>query len=258
MYTAIKRLKTYCIFLGFLFTSTLCYAENIVIGVPDAGYPPFIIIKDKHVSGILIEPLELAAKNIGVTISYTFLPENRSKVMLDHHSIDARMESVEWVSNPEDYLWSEPITQLDDILVYHKSAQTDYETEQALYGSELIAHLGYTYPTLEPLIKDKRLKRLDFTSERKMLQGLYLTKAGSKRVAIMNKYVAQWLIKETPQFHNTFKFSERVIATAPLQFQFDKRDELAPIVAKLNHELRKIKKNKVVEQIAQNILASAQ
>lgn len=137
----------------FLLFSVSSYSDNktLSIAIPMEGYAPFIIIDNGKVFGILIEPLQLAAENIGVKIIYKFLPEKRSLEMLELNLIDARMESSLWVKNPEDYLWTEPVTLLEDVFVFHKESNSDFETDEALIGGEIVTHLGYTYPSLQSL-----------------------------------------------------------------------------------------------------------
>ncbi len=230
--------------------------QQLNVAIPEHGYAPFIIIDKNEFTGILLKPLQLAAHNIGIELTYRYAPEKRSQLMLDAHDVDTRMESTAWVETPEDYWWSEPITMLDDVLIYHKSSTTDFETDQALTGAELITHLGYFYPTLQPLIEANIIQRSDFSSEFAMLQSLARPTPGVKRVAVMNKDVALWIIKAHAKFQDTFLFSERVIDTAPLQFQFAKRPELRTVIDQLNAELTKFKHKHIVEKISERILSN--
>ncbi|GLX79218.1 hypothetical protein tinsulaeT_25580 [Thalassotalea insulae] len=250
------NVKYWLCFLLMLLTFP-CYSEpkQLKIAVPEDGYAPFIIINNEQITGILIEPLQLAAANIGIELTYVYAPEKRSQLMLDIHDVDARMESKVWVSEPENYWWSEPITVLDDIFVYHKQSKTDFETEQALAGAELVVHLGYVYPTLQPLIDANVIHRADFSSEFAMLQSLSRATPDIKRVAVMNKDVALWLINSTPKFQNTFLFSKYVVASAPLQFQFAKRPELKNLIDNLNKELVQLKQTGTIEKISAKTLS---
>jgi len=71
------------------------YSDNktLSVAIPNDGYAPYIIIENNRIFGILVEPLQLAAENIGVKLTYKFLPEKRSFEMLNRNLVNARMES---------------------------------------------------------------------------------------------------------------------------------------------------------------------
>jgi len=226
----------------------------LTIGLPQEGYAPFIIVGDNKPRGILIEPLQLAAEKVGINLKYVYMPEKRSVTMLEKHQLDARMESKLWVNNPGDYLWSEAITQLEDVLVYHKDAFPAFDPDKQLAGAHIITHLGYSYPDLQPLFDQGILYRQDFSTEYEMLSTLVRLVEGVNRTAVMNKQVAMWLIKSTPKLQNRFVFSLRIVGSAPLQFQFAKTERLAPIVKDINTELRKLKASGSIQAIADKVL----
>lgn len=234
--------------------TSLASQQVLTLGLPSEGYAPYIIINNQQVSGILIEPLQLAASQLDLTLVYQFYPEKRSSLMLEHNLIDARMESEQWVSNPQDYLWSEAITELEDVLIFNKNAGEVFDSEGDLADTTLIGHLGYSYPTLQPLIERGWLKRIDLSSEFDMLNYLYRPLAGIKSVTVMNKFVAISIVNNTHKFHGHFAISTQPIAKAPLQFQFFNNPRLAAIVSQLNPELQKLKRNGTVEQIITKIL----
>ena len=236
---------------------TLAHSESLTVALPNEGYAPYIIIEQEQVSGILVEPLQLAASNIGLDLHYVYYPEQRSKLMLENKQIDARMESEQWVDNPEDYLWSEAITVLEDVLVFNTHSELRFERKTDLIGGSIIAHLGYSYPTLQPLIEQNLLQRVDFASSYEMLSHLYRPLAGVNRAAVMNRYVAMWLIHSTPKFEGQFALSKQPIASAPLQFQFANNPRLAAIVSKLNQQLRQLKSANRIQQLTDTILKTA-
>ena len=233
------------------------YGETLTVALPNEGYAPYIIIDQEQVSGILVEPLQLAASNIGLDLHYVYYPEQRSKLMLDNKQIDARMESEQWVDNPQDYLWSEAITLLEDVLVFNQDSAVRFESETDLIGGTIITHLGYSYPTLQPLIEQNLVQRVDFLSSYEMLSHLYRPIAGVNRAAVMNRYVALWLIRSTPKFEGQFVLSKRPIASAPLQFQFVNNPRLVPVVTKLNQQLRQLKGANRIQQLTDSILKTA-
>lgn len=238
-----------CLLLSwFLLFSAASYSDNkiLTIGIPIDGYAPYVIIVNGKVFGILIEPLQLAAENIGVKLVYKFLPEKRSLEMLKQNLIDGRMESSLWVENPEDYLWTEPVTLLEDVFVFHKASNSLFETDESIIGGEIVTHLGYSYPSLQPLFTKGVIYRNDFSSELEMLNSIIKPIDGVNRAAVMNKEVALWLINRNPKLQNRFLFSKRLVDAAPLQFQFNKNTTLEQTINQLNTELKKLKDDRMI------------
>jgi len=239
-----------------ILVSTLTYAnkQSLSVAIPIEGYAPFIIIGKNQVHGILIEPLQLAADKLGIELTYVYYPEKRSQAMLEKNLVDARMESELWVDNPQDYLWSEPISPLEDVFVFHKDSKSKFETNADLADSQIITHLGYSYPTLQPLFEQGIIHRMDLSSEFDMLNHLFRPHPGVNSAAVINKYVALWIIQSTPKLQNRFLLSKRRVGIAPLQFQFAKNKRLEKIVKQINAELRKLQNDKTVEKITARIL----
>lgn len=251
----LNRGLRYIICLLFLLPFfSISESDVLTVAVPGEGYAPFIIIEGDDISGILIEPFVMAAQGLDIKIKFVLLPEKRSQRMLDNQEIQARMESANWVDNPQDYLWSEPITPLNDVFVFHKDSETDFESNQSLEGAEIITHLGYGYPTLQTQFDQNFITRKDYPTEHDMLKALSRHIPGLKRAAVMNQQVALWIIGSDKRFRDKFKFTNRLIGTADLQFQFPKTEALEDIVARLNLQLRKLKADGIVSKIADRIL----
>jgi len=242
--------------LWLMFASSLCAAQNaaITMALPEEGYAPYIIVKQDDVSGILIDVLRLAAKQVSVEILFDYMPEKRSKVMLNEGRIDARIESPRWIRDPEDYFWSEPIVNINDLFVYRNVDSNTFESDGDMQGAVLITHLGYGYPTLQPLFDMALVTRHDAATEVAMLNQLQRKSRVTKKAAVMDRHVALWLIKHHQAFKGRFKFSKRVIDSTPLHVQFTPSTKMAKWLPRLNAQIRKLKRSGVVEQIIENTL----
>jgi len=242
--------------LWFLFVASLCGAQNATIkmALPEEGYAPYIIIKKDDVSGILIEVLKLAAQQISLQIIFEYMPEKRSIVMLNEGRIDARMESPRWIRDPEDYFWSEPIVNINDLFVYRNLDSNAFENDGDMQGAVLVTHLGYGYPTLQPLFDMAMVTRHDAATEVAMLNQLQRKTGAAKKAVVMDRHVALWLIKHHQAFKGRFKFSKRVIDSTPLHVQFTPSTKMEKWLPRLNAQIRKLKRSGVVEQIIENTL----
>jgi len=224
------------------------------MALPEEGYAPYIIIKQDDVSGILIDVLTLAAQQISVSIVFEYMPEKRSIVMLNEGHIDARIESPKWIRDPEDYFWSEPIVSINDLFVYRKSDDNAFENDEDMQGAMLITHLGYGYPTLQPLFDRALVTRSDAATEVAMLNLLQRKTRSPKKAAVMDRHVALWLIKHRQGFKGRFKFSKRVIDSTPLHVQFTPSNKMEKWLPRLNAQIRKLKRSGVVTKIIADTL----
>ncbi len=185
--------------------SSVSASEVLRLGIAKEGYPPYILIEDDHIHGIMIEVLERAVAFSGYELSYHFLPEVRSKNMLDRHEIDLRMESPSFVDDPDKYLWTEPITSIKDMFIYHRLSENVFEDDETMNGAVIHTHLGYSYPTLQPMFDKGEMIRKDFNSEKSMLVNLTRDNIHSKRAAVMDKNVAKYLMEKDSELKSNLK-----------------------------------------------------
>lgn len=244
--------------------------DALIIALPPEGYPPYVITVDtpgagplpEGPSGIIIDVLRQAADGAGIAVSFTKLPELRSLQMLDTGAIDGRMESSSWVAHPEDYLWSEPITAINDVFVFSRFIVNSFETGETMKGAEIVTHLGYVYPTLEPLFASGDIIRFDRQTEEAMLMAVYQGDATRsiprKRAAVMDELVARWFIQRESRYQGHFHFSRRRVDSASLQFQVARKPGHDVLVERLNRQIVLLKANGTVDQlVSRTVSASA-
>ncbi|WP_409524418.1 substrate-binding periplasmic protein [Nitrincola sp. MINF-07-Sa-05] len=214
--------------------------ETLRFHIPAADYPPYVIIEGDNISGLMVEPLQQAAERLGIELVLIPLPTMRAEVMLQQHEIDVRFKSPDWVADPENYLWSDTILIAEDILIFPRNAGLRLEKVEDLIGMEVLVGLGYHYPTLQGLFEQEQITRVDFAFTRDILPALLKEDAEVQRVAVLNADVARWLINEDPRLADTFEFSDWVVESSPLKYQFVRTDRMAELVPKLNVELKKV------------------
>ena len=207
------------------------------IAVPDDGYPPYVVRQDDQLHGILIDPMHKAAQRAGIELEFVYMPELRSLHMLESGQIDGRMESPYWTEQPENYLWTDLVVWLEDVLVYRNDQPFDLEQEDGLLGGEIITHLGYAYPALQPAFANGSLIRLDKPTEQDMLNTLMISQAETARALIIGRDVAQWYVAKQPQLQALpLTFSKRVYGCAPMGFQFARNERVKALLQRLNKE----------------------
>ena len=266
----VKRLNLVCcvtLILSNLLPVTFSRAESgsINVAVPPEGYPPYILTSQTpatehsdNVSGIMVEVLREAASRLDIRVNFQLIPEIRSQMMLNAGTIDARPESPKWVDNPKDYLWSEPITTINDVYVYCSKMPNYFESDSDMAGAEIVTHLGYIYPTLEGLFESGQLHRDDRQSEEFMLNAIIQQKQAPRpgliKATVMDILVARWLINSIPRYQNQFSFSHRIVDSASYHFQF-KGENMKAIVEQLNTEIRAMRDSGEIDRITERIMA---
>ncbi|MFY0642728.1 MAG: transporter substrate-binding domain-containing protein [Bermanella sp.] len=242
-------------FLLWIFCFQLSFASDVKVAVPPAGYPPYIIINGSHLHGILIETLKKAAKASSLELEFVFLPEQLAKAKLDTKEIDMRMESPGWVENPSRYIWSEPITSIKDFFVFHRKTPNVFENDESLIGAVINTHTAYSYPTLNTLFKNGKLIRNDFSTEAAMLLDLFNNQGDVMKAAVMDQYVAKYLISSNLSLKENIVFSRRHIDYNYLHFQVLKSPKMQNILTRLNFEIKKMKKVGVIDKIIKSNLS---
>ncbi len=232
-------------------------ATRLDIALPEEGYPPYVVVEKNKVSGILVDPLLVALHRAGIDYAFTFLPEKRSFKLLNDGKVDARMESSKWVDKPARYLWTHPFLQLEDVLVFNRHSEFPFTGDKDLEGAHLVTHIGYGYPTLEALFISGQARREDRSTEREMLASLQRATPKAKWAAVMNKYVARWLIAGEAKYQGLFTMSERVVDSAPLQFQLRDTPLNRQRLEMINRELVKLEQQGEIGRLIEGMLSEA-
>ncbi len=226
--------------------AALAEPEQLRLAVPDTAYPPYVVSDEAGVHGTLIAPLRAAATAAGIELVFTLAPELRSQKMLQRGVIDGRMESPDWIDNPDDFLWTALMLPMRDVLVYHQRHRPAQESDVALKNYEIIAHLGYAYPQLQAWFDSGHAVRLDKTSELKMLLALTNPDATrSGRAAVVEQGVAQWLLKQAPELRQQpLVVGDRTFGCALMGFQLRKTERIAELLQRLNKHSHKSANNR--------------
>ncbi|ASP37569.1 hypothetical protein CHH28_02265 [Bacterioplanes sanyensis] len=214
-------------------------ADTLVLSVPDTQYPPYVVEADGRMQGILLDPLIDAAERAGIRLEFQLLPELRSQRMLERGLIDGRMESPSWIAQPELYLWTTFMLPMRDVLVYHQQHKPESETDDALANYEIVTHLGYAYPELQPWFDQGQAARIDKISERNMLLALLdpnISRFG--RAAVMEQGVAGWYLDNTAELQKQpLVFGERLFGCAMMGFQLSNTPEIKALLERLNQHM---------------------
>lgn len=234
---------------NLLFLTGPATAEDKVlrVGAPDEGWPPFIMpVKEVGYRGIMGDVLTTIAEKVGYTVEFHTLPEKRLQLYLTDGTIDAYPKALEWVEDPSLYRWTEPVLNVEDMVIIRKLSPKA-SVPATLLGLNLGVIHGYSYPKLNELFADGSIRRHDA----KTLDNLLcMLDHGHVDAIIANPIVTNWTIKNNdPLKGASFLCSTKPLDSAPYRFAFTKAWDSSRLVEFINDELATMKKDGRLEAI---------
>ena len=213
--------------------------KEIIVGFNDIAWAPYLIKETNgKIHGIMIDVMKAIASKHGFTVKITPLPEKRAIRAMAQGDLDAYSKAKEWVADPKAYLWTDPVVNSMDVLIFPKDRPVSFETPDDLKGKRIGAILGYRYPLMEPYFADGRIERDDVKKDSLMLGKLL---RGRDDAAIINKLVAFWVIRQNPEFKGKFAFSDKPVGEAGCRFMFTPKRNWGPFIEIFNEELASMK-----------------
>lgn len=226
---------------ALLMPASIVQAEVLRMAVPDDAYPPYVVHDEQGeaIHGLLIDPLRQALGALKMNLELLELPILRSTYMLDAGQLEARMDSPDWLPDAADFLWVEPGVWLEDVLIYRADLPYMPHTMDDIEGSEVITHLGYIYPALDPLFESRDLIRLDKHTEQDMIDALLNAPPESPRLMVMERRVWEWHQARTniPP-HIRLQVSPLKVGCASLQLQLAATPRMRELQPRLQHVLQ--------------------
>ena len=221
--------------------------ETIIMNGTESGYPPYIIKNENAAeTGIMIDVLRHIANKHDYKIVIKSIPKKRISQHIKLGTIDANATAKKWVADPHNYIFTDVIIDMRDVLFSLKESSSDFQVAKDLIGKRISTHLGYRYPLLNEQIKSQHIVRVDEYSELLMLKSVI-----SKRTdaAIANEVVGNWIINKHPKLQNKFEVSAKSFGSVGYRIMFQKK--WLGFVNEFNKELAVMKKNGELESIVQ-------
>lgn len=216
--------------------SSIRPTEPIILGLPARGWPPYYLpYGESEKLGILADIFLEAALKTGATVELHWLPEKRVMQNLAKGRVEVYTKAKGWVPEPLAYLWSAPIIESEDVLLFRRGEEIDYRSPADLADRAVGTVLGYRYPCLEGLFEGGRCTRMDANNAQTQMKMLQSRRTD---VAVINRHVAQWLIRETGGFSpDQFSISERSMATADIRYVFNMGRAWGSFIRDLDREI---------------------
>ena len=221
--------------------------SSITLNISEGGYSPYMIkSKTENTSGIIVDVLEVIANKFDHVINYAEIPKNRVESRILAGTLDATPNAKEWVSNQDDFIFSDVIVVVKDVLFSPRQTPIKYTEPIDLKGKMIGINLGYYYPRLQPFIDDGKIQTTEAISEVLMLKK---TLKHRSHGAIVNELVGKWIIKNDPSLQGKFYISKKAINSYEYRIMFNKKWQ--SFVSIFNKELAIMKENGDLSKIIQ-------
>jgi len=211
------------------------------------GYPPYMIVDQEAPTGIMWDVVSLISARIGVRIVPQQIPRKRVDQMLLDGYIDGTSRAREWVQEPDKFLFTNPVVDIQEVFFTPKHAGKTYHSPEDLFSKTLVTHLGYMYPELQPYFESGDIKRFDVSRDRDMFN--FVLHGDRFDAAVVDLLVGRWILKNEG-LQDLFTVSSNNISSYGFRVMF--RKENRSFVDKFNAELERIRKNGELEAILAN------
>lgn len=122
--------------------------KAIIIGSPSEGWPPFVIVEkepNQH-RGIMIDVFRAIAEPMGYDVTFSFFPDKRGIMMLQEGEVQAYPKAKEWVEDPSQFLWSNPVVSSTDTLVSLRAHSIEFDSIHSLTRRSVGTVHGFKVP----------------------------------------------------------------------------------------------------------------
>lgn len=231
--------------IALSFSASLQGAPLITFNTVAKGFPPFLMrTVDGDDTGIVWDVFEHILTKLDYQIKTVSLPKKRVVLEMDAGGLDATGGAREWVASPKKYIFSDTLLTVNDVLVLMRDRPLVYRGVDDLFNKSLAVHHGYRYPLLDQYIASGKIQSIVENSEFLMLKSVLYNNADA---AVINDWVAKWIIKNNQSMKQHFVFSDKALGSFDYRIMFTKRWQ--GVLESFNSELAKMKSNGDLQKI---------
>lgn len=224
--------------------------RTITVGTLEGGWPPFLVVADGNIDqahGIMLDVMREVCRTNNYTLKMVASPDKRNRGMLIEGAIDAYAKAKEWVKHPERLLWTGPVVESTDVLIFRRGQAVQFTRLGELKGLSLAVIHGFSYPSLEPYFRSGDIQHFTPTTT---LGCLRMVLAGHVDAAVVNRQVAEWVFRNSSVIkREDFEFSQNAIDSAYYRFAVADKPGLDVFREDFNRELIKMKEDGRFEAI---------
>lgn len=221
-------------------------SENRIFryNVSPAGYPPYLINEKGRTTGIMWEVVAKISERLGYQLEAVKVPRKRVDQLLRKEMIDGTSRAKEWTDRPEDFLFTDPIVDIEEVVFFPSDSTAEFQVVEDLYSMTLVTHLGYHYPALQPYFESGQIKRFDVARDKDLF--VYVLRGEEFDAAIADRLVGQWLLLKQ-NMQNKFRISSEALST--YGFRLMLRPDWQSFAEDFNRELASMHRKGEIDSI---------
>lgn len=217
------------------------------LNVSPNGYPPYLIVDENQPAGIMWDVVSVVAQRLGYKVVAEQIPRKRVDQMLLEGFIDGTPRAREWADNPEQFLFTDPVVDIEEVFFVPAETSFVYESPEDLISKTVVTHLGYRYPMLEPYFEEGKIRRFDVSRDRDMFT--FLLHGTRFHAAVADRLVGKWILRNEGLREN-FDISSKSISN--YGFRLMLRKDWQSFASDFNEELARMKENGELDDILAN------
>lgn len=208
--------------------------ESVVFSLFTRGWPPFEMVVNGEPRGAALDIFRASLPE-GVEPKVGMKPAARGPLRERGETLYTRLECVEWMDDPENFLWSDPVLTLDTVLYSTVEKPVEFRGGESLHGLTIGCIKGFIYPEVEPLFAAGKATRYDVNSDLVLLRML---RAGRVDVAVFDRATVNWTIRNSDELHpEDYHVAANVLGSSELRFVFSKVSAMVPLLKRVNERI---------------------
>lgn len=211
------------------------------------GYPPYLINEEGKQSGIMWDVVTVIADRLDYEVVPEKIPRKRVDQMLSEGYIDATTRAKEWTDNPDEFAFTDPVVNIEEVLFVPKGSDLQFENLEDLFSRTLVTHLGYHYPALEPHFESGKITRFDVSRDKDMFS--YVLHGNDMDAAVADRLVGKWILLNE-DMQNQFRTTSTTLSEYGFRLMF--RKDWAGFAESFNRELEAMQENGELDEILSN------
>jgi polar amino acid transport system substrate-binding protein len=217
------------------------------LNVSPNGYPPYLINEGDQTTGIMWTVVEEITGRLGYRVEPHKVPRKRVDQMLLEGVIDATPRAREWTNRPEDFVFTDPVVTIEEVVFFPSDSPHDFKVIQDLFSLTLVTHLGYHYPALKPHFQSGEIKRFDVSRDHDLF--VYVLQGEELDAAVADRLLGQWILYKEGM-RDKFRAGPATISEAGLRIML--RPEWQDFAKAFNAELASMRADGRIEAILSN------
>jgi len=183
--------------LALLVTLPALAEDTLRFSVSNSWNMPFARFDNERLTGGIMYDLGMALERpLGRSITFVVLPRKRIDAASLAGDIDLRCYiNPKWTDIPDQFVWSGRMFDLPNVVFGMDRTEPVKDLAEVKRGSAISTVLGYSYPTLEPLLTDGQLLREDTIDQEKVMLKV---SAGRTPYGVADLLALNWYQRTTP------------------------------------------------------------